>query len=167
LAFRVIARSLTVRGPAVAVAQDGLIESTMKQRFAQTKAPRRQSAIKRRTRSRKTNSRYIPRAVIRAVHERDAGQCTFVSSDGKRCSERGFLELHHHDVPYARGGTATLENLRLVCRAHNTLFAERDFGTPFMRSKIRRTLEPRDAQKTPNPVVPIEQFDSRQNEFQV
>jgi hypothetical protein len=67
----------------------------------------------------KANSRYIPRAVIRAVHQRDEGQCTFVSSGGNHCSERGSLDLHHHDVPYAKGGAATLENLRLVCRSHN------------------------------------------------
>jgi hypothetical protein len=59
-----------------------------------------------------------------------------VSSDGKRCSERGFLEFHHHDVPYAKGGEATAENIRLVCRVHNALFAERDFGRTFMRSKL-------------------------------
>jgi hypothetical protein len=87
------------------------------------------------------SSRYIPRAVVRAVHQRDAGQCTFVSVDGKRCSERGFLELHHHYQPYARGGEATVENLRLVCRAHNALFAERDFGRAWMRSKRAHTGE--------------------------
>jgi hypothetical protein len=81
------------------------------------------------------SSRYIPRAVVREVHQRDGGQCTFVSAEGKRCSERGFLELHHHDQPYARGGEATVENLRLVCRAHNGLFADHDFGKAFMRSK--------------------------------
>jgi hypothetical protein len=84
--------------------------------------------------SRKANSRYIPRAVVREVHRRDAGQCTFVSAEGKRCAERGFLEFHH-DEPYARGGEATVENVRLVCRAHNALFAERDYGKAFMRSK--------------------------------
>jgi DNA mismatch repair ATPase MutL len=82
-----------------------------------------------------SSSRYIPRAVVREVHQRDAGQCTFISADGKRCAERGFLELHHHELPYARGGEATIENLRLVCRAHNALFAERDFGRTWMRSK--------------------------------
>jgi hypothetical protein len=146
-------------------AVDGLIEATMKQRFAQTKAPKKPRAIKPHTRSRKANSRYIPRAVMRAVHQRDEGQCTFMSSDGKRCSERGFLELHHHDVPYARGGSATLENLRLVCRAHNALFAERDYGPRFMRSKLGRALAPihaaptvSDDQQTPNSALPIEPF---------
>jgi hypothetical protein len=89
------------------------------------------------------SSRYIPRAVVREVYQRDAGQCTFVSAEGKRCSERGFLELHHHD-PYARGGEATVENLRLVCRPHNALFAERDFGRSFIRSKRTQTREPVD-----------------------
>ena len=139
-------------------AVEGLLHAAMKQRFAQTRPPKKLRAIKRRTRSPKPNSRYIPRAEIRAVHERDAGQCAFVSSEGKRCSERGLLEFHHHDVPYARGGTATLENLRLVCRAHNALFAERDYGTSFMRSKLRRALEPRDGQQTAH-------FDSAQSEF--
>ena len=114
-------------------AVDLLLDKTVKQRFAQTRAPRKPRVIKR---SRKANSRYIPRAVIREVYERDSGQCTFVSSDGKRCCERGFLEFHHHDVPYGRGGKATTDNLRLACRAHNGLFAERDFGTAHMRFKV-------------------------------
>jgi hypothetical protein len=113
-------------------AVDLLLDKTVKQRFAQTRAPRKPRAIKR---SRKPNSRYIPRAVMREVHQRDGGQCTFVSPDGKRCCERGFLEFHHH-VPYGRGGEATADNLRLACRAHNALFAERDFGTGYMRSKL-------------------------------
>jgi hypothetical protein len=64
-----------------------------------------------------------------------------VSSDGRRCSERGFLEFHHHDIPYAKGGAATIENIRLVCRAHNALLAERDFGRTFMRSKLLHARE--------------------------
>jgi hypothetical protein len=115
-------------------AVDLLLDKTVKQRFAQTtRAPSKPRAIKR---SRKPNSRYIPRAVIREVHQRDAGQCTFMSPAGKRCCERGFLEFHHHDVPYGRGGKATADNLRLACRAHNALLAERDFGTAYMRSKL-------------------------------
>jgi hypothetical protein len=73
-------------------AVDLLLDKTVKQRFAQTPAPRKPRAIKR---SRKPNSRYIPRVVIREVHQRAGGQCTFVSPDGKRCCERGFLEFHH------------------------------------------------------------------------
>ena len=118
-------------------ALDVLIDQSMRQRFAQTRAPKKK---KPRPRTRRTRSRYIPRAVVRAVHQRDAGRCTFVSPDGKRCSERGLLELHHH-VPYARGGEASVENLKLVCRAHNALFAERDFGAQHMRSKRQPSHE--------------------------
>ena len=117
-------------------AVDLLLDKTMRRRFAQTRVPKTRSAIKRRAGSRKIRSRYIPRAVVREVHARDGGRCTFVSADGRRCSERGFLEFHHHSVPYAKGGEATAENLRLACRAHNALFAERDFGKSVMRSKV-------------------------------
>lgn len=118
-------------------AVDLLIDKTMQQRFAKTRAPKKNE---RRPSTRRTRSRYMPRAVVRAVHQRDAGRCTFVSPEGKRCSARGFLELHHH-LPYARGGEASVENLRLVCRAHNALFAERDYGPDLMRSKRRQGPE--------------------------
>jgi hypothetical protein len=55
----------------------------------------------------------------------------------------GFLELQH-DVPHARGGLPTPENLRVLCRAHNVLMAERDFGRAFMQerlSRVRRSAE--------------------------
>jgi 5-methylcytosine-specific restriction endonuclease McrA len=125
----------------VELAVDLLVDKTMKQRFAQTRAPKQPRSNKSVVRRRKLNSRYIPRAVVREVYERDAGQCTFVSSDGRRCSERGFLEFHHHDVPYAKGGEATVANVRLACRVHNALFAERDFGRTFMRSKLLHSRE--------------------------
>ena len=35
-----------------------------------------------------------------------------------RCTERGFLEVHHV-VPYADGGEMSAVNLMLRCRAHN------------------------------------------------
>jgi hypothetical protein len=81
-------------------------------------------------------SRYIPRQVLREVYKRDGGQCSFVSDDGRRCSAREFIEVHHHDTTFARGGEATAENLRLVCRAHNLFFAERDYGSGFMSQKV-------------------------------
>jgi hypothetical protein len=44
-------------------------------------------------------------------------------------------------VPYARGGEASVENLSLVCRAHNALIAERDYGPELMRSKRQQVPE--------------------------
>jgi len=57
-----------------------------------------------------------------------------VSDSGCRCESRTFLE-YDHVVEVARGGQATMENIRLRCRAHNRYTAERTFGTEFMRRK--------------------------------
>jgi len=97
-----------------------------KRKFAATSRPRpsRSSA----------DPRHIPAHVERAVCERDGGQCTFVGENGKRCSERSMLEFDHID-PVARGGEATVQNLRLVCRAHNQYEAEVIFGAGFMSQK--------------------------------
>jgi 5-methylcytosine-specific restriction endonuclease McrA len=86
-----------------------------------------------------TSTRRIPAAVKRAVWERDRGQCTFVSESGRRCQERARLEYDHAE-PVARGGQATAENVRLLCRAHNQYAAERAFGADFMN---RRRAEAR------------------------
>jgi hypothetical protein len=91
--------------------------------------------------------------VVREVHERDGERCTFVSSDGKRCGERGYLELHHRD-PFAKGGEATAANLTLLCRCHNSLLAERDFGAGFMRSKLLAATEPRAPAESKLELVP-------------
>jgi hypothetical protein len=75
-----------------------------------------------------TKSRHIPAAVRRAVTGRDDGQCTFVSSNGRRCAARAFIEYHHGGMPYAHGGPATVENIALHCRAHNAYEGRRIFG---------------------------------------
>ena len=77
------------------------------------------------------NSRYIPAEVRRKVVERDGARCTFVSDSGHRCEATGMLEFHHDD-PFARGGTPTVDNIRLLCQPHNALLAERDFGRDFI-----------------------------------
>jgi hypothetical protein len=71
------------------------------------------------------------------VHARDGEQCSFVSEDGDRCTERGFLELDHI-VAVARGGQATVANIRLVCAAHNQYQADRTFGAAFMQARRAR-----------------------------
>ena len=48
-------------------------------------------------------ARAIPAPVKRFVWARDQAQCTFESSEGRRCSERLGLQFHHHD-PYGLGG---------------------------------------------------------------
>ena len=87
-----------------------------------------------RSRPSTTGSRYVPASVRRAVWERDLGQCTFIGAKGHRCGARRFLEFDHVQ-PVARGGTATVEGMRLRCRAHNQHEAERAFGADFMSRK--------------------------------
>jgi 5-methylcytosine-specific restriction endonuclease McrA len=83
------------------------------------------------------DSRHIPHAVRREVLARDGEQCSFVSADGRRCPARGALEFHHQ-TPHARGGAATADNIQTLCRAHNALLAERDYGRTFMRERIEQ-----------------------------
>lgn len=74
-----------------------------------------------------SGSRHIAACVRRAVWRRDEGRCAFVGPQG-RCTATAFLEFHHI-VPFAAGGTATVENIELRCRAHNQREAELYFGT--------------------------------------
>jgi 5-methylcytosine-specific restriction endonuclease McrA len=80
-------------------------------------------------------SRHVPAAVRHAVWERDHGRCTYVSPAGERCRETACLELHHEEA-YARGGASTTDNIRLLCRSHNALEAEQEFGRELVRAKV-------------------------------
>jgi hypothetical protein len=71
-------------------------------------------------------SRYIPAAVRRAVWDRDAGRCAFVSPSGIRCSASARLEFHHR-VPFAEGGPSSVDNVSLACARHNRFEAGRWF----------------------------------------
>ena len=88
-----------------------LLEDLAKKKFAATEhaQPSRAPA---------PGSRHIPAEVKRAVWLRDLGRCTFVGANNRRCTSRGFLEFDHI-VPFAVGGEATVENLRLLCKKHN------------------------------------------------
>lgn len=86
--------------------------------------------------------RCIPAHVRRAVLERDGGRCTFVGAAGNRCPARKRIEFDHI-LPVARGGSATVENMRLRCWAHNQYGAERVFGADFMNGKRERAREAR------------------------
>ncbi len=87
-----------------------LVADLERRRCAATPAPRASSAAP-------AGRRYIPSAVRRAVWKRDAGRCAFVGTSG-RCTETGWLEFHHVH-PHADGGSASVENIQLRCRAHN------------------------------------------------
>jgi hypothetical protein len=82
-------------------------------------------------------TRHIPAATKDAVFARDKGRCTFVGSTGERCDATHNLQIDHI-VPYARGGTNTLDNLRLLCERHNKHEAERVLGANSVRRFRRR-----------------------------
>ena len=86
-------------------------------------------------------SRYLPRAVKRAVWERDGDQCAFSSPGGRRCTERTYLQFHHVQA-YAKQGPATVENLSLRCRRHNEYEADLVFGSRGTSSPARRNVSP-------------------------
>ncbi len=113
-------------------ALEALLAHLRKQRLAATERPRQNrsrgsDATSGATRSSGPGSRDIPAEVKRAVWERDGGRCAFVSANGRRCAEEGFLEFHHV-VPYASGGQSSADNIELRCHAHNGYEAERHFG---------------------------------------
>ncbi|HEY6195458.1 MAG TPA: hypothetical protein VI504_10480, partial [Candidatus Eisenbacteria bacterium] len=102
------------------------VELLEKKKFAKCRRPRPQRGS--------AKGRHIPAEVKRKVRERDGWQCTFVSEHGKRCEARRGLEFDHIEAA-ARGGAATVSNVRLRCRAHNQYGAECTFGAGFMERK--------------------------------
>ena len=96
-----------------------LLRDVERRKFAQAKRPRAPTPGN-------STGRHVPAAVKRAVWARDRGQCAFNATSG-RCEERGFLEFHHV-IPFAEGGSTTVENLQLRCRAHNDYEARQWFG---------------------------------------
>jgi 5-methylcytosine-specific restriction endonuclease McrA len=97
-----------------------------KRKFAATDRPGRSRSS--------ASPRCIPADVKRAVAERDQGKCAFVSESGKRCGSRSMLQYDHIEA-VAHGGISTVDNVRLLCRAHNQYAAERTFGADFMDCK--------------------------------
>ena len=109
-------------------ALDALIARLEQRKVAATSRPRHRRPQP------SANPRHIPAEVRRAVWERDGGQCTFVSTTGRRCPARTGLEFDHVE-PVARGGQPTVKGIRLRCRAHNQYAAECAFGAGFMSRK--------------------------------
>lgn len=84
--------------------------------------------------------RYLSARIRRQVWERDEGQCSYVNAEGRRCQSRHLLEFDHR-VAHALGGPPTVDNIRLRCRAHNTLAAEQIFGTERIADAIVSSRE--------------------------
>ena len=83
-----------------------------------------------RRRGRATITRTIPAAVRRHIWLRDRGRCTYRDPESGRCCGSRHLVQIDHVQPYAMGGSASAQNLRLLCGAHN-----RDRATEKRRSR--------------------------------
>jgi hypothetical protein len=123
------------------LALDALIERVEKERFAKGRKPRR---VARRDPSAPV-TRHIPAAMEREVYERDGARCTYVDERGNRCPETCGLEIDHVKG-FARTREHRLEDMRLLCRAHNQHAAEKMYGREFMEgaraARRRRPTRP-------------------------
>jgi 5-methylcytosine-specific restriction endonuclease McrA len=131
-------------GELVERALDALIEQETRKRLPRTASG---ASKTRKARELKPGSRHVPVETERAVWERDNSQCTFVDGEGRRCPERRFLTLEHR-TPFALGGPPTLENLCLLCTAHNLENARQVFGAPHIETKIRAKMRAAGARAT-------------------
>ena len=111
-----------------------VVDRALREMIVRLERRKDRQQLPRRRRKATTNPRHTPEHVKQTVWKRDRGQCTFVGDTGHRCGTRKFLEFDHIEA-VARGGDATVENLRLRCRAHNQYEAERTFGSGFMERK--------------------------------
>jgi hypothetical protein len=109
------------------------LERREAKRFGKTKAPRKRLAQT----DTRPKSRYIPAAVRRFVERRDGGRCTYRDRHGRRCTKRHDLEFHHWEA-YGRGGPHSPERISLMCKVHNALLAEEDYGKEKMARYRRR-----------------------------
>ncbi len=69
---------------------------------------------------------YLPVKMRRAVFERAQGRCEYTYEE-IRCSAKYSLELDHI-VPLTHNGSNELENVRLLCKAHNLQQAVEKIG---------------------------------------
>ena len=62
----------------------------------------------------------IPAHVRHEAVRRDGNQCTYVSPEGRRCSQKRWLHFHHI-IEVSKGGPNVASNIRLLCNAHHKL----------------------------------------------
>jgi hypothetical protein len=94
----------------------------------------------------RAGSRHVSNDVKRAVWMRDQARCTYESASGRRCDAREDLQFDHIRE-FARGGEATVDNIRLRCPGHNQHTAEQTYGAGFMKQKRKEVMAARAAAK--------------------
>ena len=88
-----------------------LVQDRRKKKFGETDRPRSTKAPG----GSGLVSRHIPAAVRRAVVARCGRRCTYLDSNGRRCTETASLEFHHQE-PWGKGGRSTESNVTILCR---------------------------------------------------
>jgi 5-methylcytosine-specific restriction endonuclease McrA len=145
--LQVLMRSQVPDGDLAALIEAAVTEKVERleaKRLARVAAPRKQLAET----SVVPTTRQVPAAVKRAVDQRDSGQCRYVDQQGRRCGARHGLEFHHRR-PFGLGGDHSVDNISLLCAAHNGRLAEVDYGREAM-ARHRRRRRPR-LEPTPTP----------------
>lgn len=106
---------------------DALLKQLEKERLAATSRPQ--------SKPREASPSTVRASVRRAVFERYGFRYVYVDATGRRCECTKRLELDHI-IPKAKGGPSTVSNLRVLCRAHNRLSAESEYGREKVASEI-------------------------------
>jgi 5-methylcytosine-specific restriction endonuclease McrA len=83
-----------------------------------------------------TNPRAISIAVRDEVFVSGEGVCSYVGPDGKKCGSKHVVQVDHKN-PVGRGGSASINNLRLLCAEHNRMEAARIMGKAGRRPQER------------------------------
>jgi 5-methylcytosine-specific restriction endonuclease McrA len=62
----------------------------------------------------------IPAQIRHEIAKRDNGQCTHLDSNGNRCEQTKWIDLHHKQQ-VTDGGEHSINNIVTVCRSHHRL----------------------------------------------
>ncbi len=112
------------------VAEPGVVKGSTEGLVAQAREAKTSAEARTATRD------HIPAHVRREVWKRDGGRCQWPLHSGGICGSTLRLEVDHVQ-PRSRGGTSTIDNLRILCRSHNDLAARLALGDeqmdPFTR----------------------------------
>jgi 5-methylcytosine-specific restriction endonuclease McrA len=132
------------------------IPALEKKKFSATDRPRAPRATT------PTHPRTIPAHVQRDVWKRDDDRCTFKSATGRRCEATRSLEFDHVK-PVALGGQGSVDNVRLLCRKHNQLEAERRLGADLMKAKRAAAKRRGAANASSSPIAGSNRFSASES----
>jgi len=102
----------------------------------------------------------VPARVKRAVNVRDQGKCQWALASGGICGSDVRAEIDHV-VPRGKGGPSTVENCRVLCKAHNLQAARDVYGDAHMDLFPARVPVVREPSPAHGGVATWSRFDTR------